>query len=127
MLSTSLQRVTRQASVLVLGVLGTLLMSTSAIRAQTAYQITNSNGNVLPESAGLYTVMSSCQSVGTLPVTVCTWVLRKLYGDQSQVVVVADAPNGVAPGCTHGTTQQISSGYTRSGCVVYATSAVYGH
>lgn len=127
MLTVSLQRVTRHASMLVLGVMGTLLMSMSASQAQTAYQVTNSNGNVLPESAGLYTSSNSCQSVPNMPVTVCTWVLRKLYGDQGAVVIVAHAPNGVAPGCTYGTTQQISSGYTRSGCIVYATSAVYGH
>jgi len=84
--------------------------------------ITSSAGTILPAAASLYTVVSNCSGQ---PAS-CTWLVRKLYGNQSQVVVVVHAPNGVNPACNSGVTQQVTSGYTRSGCSVSALSTVYG-
>ena len=87
--------------------------------------ITSSNGTILPSAASLYTVQASCQS-GTWH-TVCTWVVRKLYGDNSAVIAVTHAPAGVNPACNSGVTQQVTTGYVRSSCVLSALSTVYGN
>jgi YD repeat-containing protein len=87
--------------------------------------ITASNGTILSSAAGLYTVEASCSS-GQWH-TACTWVVRKLYGNQSAVVVVAHAPNGTSPACNSGTTQQITTGYYLSGCSLTALSTAYGN
>jgi YD repeat-containing protein len=84
--------------------------------------ITNWNGTILPAAASLYTVEASCSS-GQWH-TACTWVVRKLYGNQGAVVVVAHAPNGANPACSSGTTQQITTGYVLTGCAL--SSTVYG-
>ena len=106
-----------------------LLSASAASLAQSAYQITDTSGNVLSASASLYTSSYNCYNQGgpPMPAAICVWTLRKLYGDMSAVVVAVDAPHGSAPGCVYGSTQMIASGYTRSGCIVYATAAAYGH
>jgi len=88
--------------------------------------ITSSNGTIVASAASLYTVNSSCQSSPPWA-TVCSWVVRKLYGDNSAVIAVVDAPNGTNPGCSKGVTQSITTGYVRSGCMLSALSTVYGH
>jgi len=125
MILTSLQRVMRRLSKLALGLAGACLLSAPVSNAQTVYQITNWDGTILPSAAGLYTVDRSCYNP-TQGVTVCLWLARRLYGNFHPVVVGAHGPGGVDPACYPGVTQQIDSGYTRSGCVVYATAAVYG-
>ena len=86
--------------------------------------ITSSAGTILPAAASLYTVLSSCNGIPK----VCTWIVKKLYGDlQPVVVVVQQPPNSTDPACNLGGTQQITSGYSRSLCLLVATSAVYGH
>jgi len=126
---STLQRVTRRIPKIAAGLLGTFLMSASVSNAQSVFQITDINGNVIPAAAGLYYSSYFCYNAGgpPMPAQICIWTLRKLYGDFSAVVVVADQPHGNAPGCVNGGTQMISSGYTRSSCFVYATAAVYGH
>ena len=89
----------------------------------TSYAITSSAGTILPAAASLYTVAASCSGTPA----VCSWVVRKLYGDQGAVVVVVQPPpNATNPACYFGNTQQITSGYSRSVCQVTATAAVYG-
>jgi hypothetical protein len=128
MISKAIQRVMR-AWKLGISLLGVFLVTTSVSPAQSAYQITDSGGNVLSASSSLYTSSYSCYNSGgpPMPATICTWVLRKLYGDMSAVAVFVDQPHGSAPGCVNGGTQVLASGYTRSGCIVYATAAAYGH
>ena len=113
-----------RVSALSIGLLGAICLSTSAVNAQTVIQITNYDGTVLSSAASLYTNYRHCAPSG--PTTVCEWYLRKLYGDNSAVVVTINT-NGGDPACYSGFTQYIVSGYTRSGCTVYATSAVYGN
>ena len=125
MMSNSLQRVTRRLSKLVLGLAGAYLLSAPVGNAQTVYQITNWDGTILPSAAALYTVDKFCYNP-TQGVTVCLWHTRRLYGNYHPVVVVAHGPGGVDPACYSGVTQQIDSGYTRSGCAIFATAAVYG-
>jgi hypothetical protein len=69
--------------------------------------------------------MRSCYNP-TQGVSVCTYVLRRLYGNQSAVAVVAHGPGGVDPACYYGVTQMLANGYSRSGCSFAASSAVYG-
>lgn len=88
----------------------------------TYISITSSTGTILPAAASLYMVASYCNGQ---PAS-CTWRVQKLYGDQGVVVVVVHAPNGVNPACNNGVTQQLTSGYTRAGCVARALSTVYG-
>lgn len=121
--STSLQRIVRKIATLGVAAAGVMALHTSVSEAQTVIQITNSDGTVLPGSASLYTSYRHCAPSG--PVTVCDWTLRKLYGDNSAVVVAINTAGG-DPACYSGFTQYIVSGYTRSGCIVYATSSVYG-
>lgn len=89
--------------------------------------ITGSNGAILPSAASLYNVSNNCQS-GQWH-TACTWMVRKSYGDFSAVAVVVRAPDGspTTPACTNGTTQQLSSGYVRSGCSLSVESTLYGN
>ena len=85
--------------------------------------ITSSTGAILPAAASLDTVVSSCSGQPQ----VCTWLVRKLYGDLNPVVVVVQPPpNATNPACWSGATQQITSGYSRSACAVSALSTVYG-
>jgi YD repeat-containing protein len=88
----------------------------------TSITITSGTGTILPAAAALYAVTTTCSGQPTS----CTWLVRKLYGDQGTVVVVVHAPNGVNPACNSGVTQQITSGYSRSGCTASALSTVYG-
>jgi YD repeat-containing protein len=89
----------------------------------TYISITSSAGAILPAAASLYTVTSSCSGQPQA----CTWLVRKLYGDQNPVVVVVQPPpNATNPACWSGATQQITSGYSRSGCSLSALSTVYG-
>lgn len=127
MRSTIQQRFVRQVSMLIIGIAGLSGLPAAVTQAQSVIQITNYDGTVLPASASLYTVYRKCTSVGGPQATVCEWYLRKLYGDNSAVVVTVHAPNGVDPACYAGGTQFIASGYTRSGCTVYATTVAYGH
>jgi hypothetical protein len=128
MLTTSLRRVTRHVSKLSLGLSAALLMSAAVSNAQSSYQITDWSGNILPAAAGLYTVSWNCYNAGgpPMPATICTWYVRRLYGSNYPVVVVADYPHASPPGCHNGVTQQIDAGYTRSNCGVFASAAVYG-
>ena len=123
---TSLRCVTRRLSILAVALFGTYFMSAPVSNAQSVYAITNWDGTILSSAASLYTVMNYCYNP-TNGVTVCTWVVRKLYGDQHAVVAVAEYPAGTTPACDSGVTQQITSGYTRSGCSLTATAAVYGN
>ena len=125
MIPNSLQRVMRRVSTLALGLAGAYLLSAPIGTAQTVYPITNWDGTILPSAASLYTVGKYCYNP-TAGVTVCLWHVRRLYGNFSPAVFVAHGPGGVDPACYSGFTQQIDSGYTRSGCSVYATAAVYG-
>jgi hypothetical protein len=126
MKTTSLRCVTRRLSILAVALFGTYFASAPVSNAQSVYAITNWDGTILPSAASLYTVMNYCYNP-TYGVTVCTWVVRKLYGDQSAVVAVAEYPAATIPACDSGVTQQITSGYTRSGCYLTATAAVYGN
>jgi hypothetical protein len=128
MIPISLQRATRRYPALALGLFGTFLMVASVGNAQSSYQITDSSGNIVPAASSLYTVSSSCYNAGgpPMPAQICTWVVRKLYGDNNPVVVVVDSPHATPPGCQYGATTQISSGYTRVNCQVWASAAVYG-
>lgn len=120
-----LQRVTR--AIHVLGLLGACLLTAATSSAQTTYQITNWDGTIVPAAAHLYTAQVQCYNSSSLPpATICSFVVRRLYGSQSAVVVVMDYPNGSEPGCYNGVTQQIDSGYSRSSCAIFATAAVYG-
>jgi hypothetical protein len=129
MVSTKLRRVTRRISRVAAGMLGTFLVSASVSHAQSVIQITDINGNVVPAAVGVYASGYYCYNAGgpPMPAQICIWTLRKVYGDFSVVVVIADAPHGNPPGCVNGATQSISGGYTRSNCFVYATAAAYGH
>ena len=121
--STSLQRVVRNVSALGIALAGALAFHASVSQAQTPIQITNYDGTVLAGSASLYTTYRHCAPSG--PATICEWYLRKLYGDNSAVVVTINTAGG-DPACYSGFTQYIVNGYTRSGCAVYASSSVYG-
>lgn len=122
MYSNLLQRIAR-ISTLGIGLVGVLCLSTSAVNAQSVIQITNWDGTVLPAHAALYTTSRHCAPSG--PVTVCDWYVRKLYGDNYPVVVTVNTAGG-DPACLSGFVVQQASGYTRSGCMVFATAAVYG-
>lgn len=128
MVSPSLQRATRRLSKLALGLPLALLMSTSVSNAQSSYQITDWSGNIVPAAAGLYTVQWNCYNAGgpPMPATICSWYVRRLYGSNYPVVVVNDYPHATPPGCQNGITYQLDPGYTRSGCGVFASAAVYG-
>jgi hypothetical protein len=127
MQSISLRRVTRRVAMLA-GLVGALALSTSVGHATTWHQITNADGTIYAPAAGLYTVATWCYtSSGAYTATVCHWYVRKLYGDQSAVVVVIHQPNGVDPACYSGYTAQISSGYSRSQCILYASDTAYGN
>ena len=121
----SLQRIARAIPKVAVGVLGAYLLSSPASYGQSLIAITNWDGTVLSSAAGLYTTSRSCYNP-TAGVTVCTYVLRRLYGNQSAVVVVAHGPGGIDPACYYGVTQQIAPGYSRSGCSIVASSDVYG-
>lgn len=121
--STTLQRVARRLSTLVIGIVGMVCLSTSVGNAQSVIQITNWDGTVLPAHAHLYTMFKHCAPSG--PVTVCDWYVRKLYGD-NYAVIVAVHTGGVDPACNGGFTVHQLSGYSRSGCLVYVSTAVYG-
>jgi hypothetical protein len=125
MKTASLRCVTRRLAVLAVALVGTYVVSTPVSNAQTVYAITNWDGTILPSAASLYEVQNYCYNP-TNGVTVCTWVVRKLYGDQHAVVAVAHYPAGTTPACNSGVTQQITGGYTRSSCSLTATAAVYG-
>jgi hypothetical protein len=122
--SAILRRAARRFSTLAFSLAGALALSTSVGNAQSTIQLTNWVGTVYPAHAHLYTVYKKCSGQYW---TVCEWYVRKLYGDNSAVVVVVHAPNGVDPACNSGTTQYIVSGYTRSACAVYVSSAQYGN
>src|SRR3982750_526859 len=111
--TTLLRRIVRRVSTLGVGLAGAIALYASVSHAQTVIQITNYDGTVLAASASLYTTYRHCAPSG--PVTVCDWYLRKLYGDNSAVVVTINT-NGGDPACYSGFTQYIVSGYTRSGC-----------
>jgi len=98
--------------------------SSSSSGGPTYIAITSSAGAILPSAASLYRVEASCSS-GQWH-TACTWVVRKLYGGQAAVIAVVHAPAGTNPACNSGTTQQITTGYVRSGCSLSALSTVYG-
>jgi YD repeat-containing protein len=100
-------------------------VTTASSSQPTHYAITTSNGVIVPAASSLYQVENSC-SGGTWH-TACTWLVRKKYGNYMPVIVVVRAPDGAVPACTNGTTQQVSSGYTRSVCALSATAAVYGN
>jgi hypothetical protein len=127
MVSTSLQRVTR-LSRFALALPIVLLLKVSPANAQASYPITDSSGNIVPAAAGLYTVVWNCYNAGgpPMPAAICSWYVRRLYGTNYPVVVVNDYPHATPPGCQYGVTSQIDPGYTRSGCAVYASAAVYG-
>ena|SRR5689334_10265919 len=129
MVSTPLHRVTRRLSKLALGLPVALLMTASTVsNAQSVYQITDWDGNLVPAAVGIYTVQSNCYNSGgpPMPALICTWIVRRLYGSQTPVIVVNDYPHATPPGCFYGITYQIDSGYSRSNCGVFATAAVYG-
>jgi hypothetical protein len=126
MKSTTLQRIARRTSMFVAGLAGAVCLSTSVGNAQTTIQLTNWDGTVFPAHAHLYTTYKKCTSTGGSQVTVCEWYIRKLYGDNSAVVVTIHAPNGSDPACQSGSVVHIVSGYTRSSCAVFASAAVYG-
>jgi hypothetical protein len=125
MKSASLHRVTRKLPLVVVALLGTYLSSAPVSNAQSVIAITNWDGTVLPSAAHLYTTSDYCYNPHPT-VTVCTWVLRKIYGDNSAVAVVAHYPAGQVPACGSGVTQHLTSGYSRSFCSITATAAVYG-
>ncbi len=99
--------------------------SSSSSGGPTYVAITSSNGTILASASTLYVVDNSCSS-GQFH-TACTWLVRKLYGDQSAVIAVVRAPDGAIPACTNGTTQNVTAGYVRSGCSLSALSTVYGN
>jgi hypothetical protein len=121
----SLHCAMRRLSMVAVALLGTYFVSAPVSNAQTVYAITNWDGTILPSAASLYTRQDYCYNP-TYGVTVCTWVIRKLYGDNSAVIAVAHYPNGAVPACNSGVTQHITSGYSRSFCSLTATAAVYG-
>lgn len=105
--------------------LAAFVLTTSAAGAQTSYQLTDWQGNLTSTAAGLYEVQNYCYNP-TNGVTVCTWLVRRLYGSNHPVIVIAEYPAATQPACDNGVVQQIDSGYTRSGCQVYASAAVFG-
>jgi len=98
-------------------------VTTGSTSTPTSMPVTGSTGAVVPAAASLYTVVASCSGVPR----VCSWVVRKLYADGAAVIAVVHAPNGTDPACNSGVTQQISNGYSRSGCSLSALSSVYGN
>jgi hypothetical protein len=121
--STTLSRFVRRVSAAGVALAGAICLTTSVGNAQTVIQITSWDGTVLPAAASLYTTSRHCAPAG--PVTVCDWYVRRLYGENAAVVVTINTAGG-DPACYSGFTQYIVSGYSRSGCAVYATAAVYG-
>jgi YD repeat-containing protein len=102
---------------------GTTSGQSSSTSVSTFYQITDGNGNVVSAAASLYTV-SAGRAGGP---NVYYWQVVQAYGSKAAVIVVTTGVNGSPPACAGGTTQQISTGYQRSGCVSYAAPSVYGH
>lgn len=127
MISRTTQRIMRGPK-LAIGLLAAMLVTASTSQAQSSYQVTDYNGNVIPAAASLYNSSYWCYNAGgpPMPAQICIWTLRKLYGDMSAVVVVVDQPHGNPPGCVNGGNQVLVSGYTRVNCTVYASAAVYG-
>lgn len=123
---TTFRRAARRFSLTGLGLAAVIGLTTSVGNAQSTIQLTDWSGNVYPAHAHLYTTFKSCHNPHPL-VTVCDWYIRKLYGDNSAVVVTVHAPNGSDPACSAGTTVHIVSGYTRSGCGIFVTTAAYGN
>jgi hypothetical protein len=109
------------------GTPGPVELGTFTTAAPSSYAITTSNGTIVPAASGLYQVENGCSS-GQWH-TACTWVVRKKYGNMGPVVVVVRAPDGnpAVPACTNGTTQQITTGYTRSVCSLSALASAYGN
>ena len=123
MVSTMLRRIALRVATLGIGLASVIGLSTSVANAQSVIQITSWDGTVLPAHAHLYTTSRHCAPAG--PVTVCDWYVRKLYGDNYAVVVTVNTAGG-DPACLSGFVVHQLSGYTRSGCMVFASTAVYG-
>jgi YD repeat-containing protein len=88
-------------------------------------QITDTAGSALASASALYGTTTSCS--GGFPLTSCTWVLAKKYGNLASVWSTLGIN---APGCPLGITTASTTGYQRpstSNCQINALASVYGH
>lgn len=94
----------------------------SVLSIYTAYEITDSNGSVIPAAASLYT-----SSTWTEYPQVNFWAVSQAYGSKSYVVIANTQAYSGQSACQYGTTQMVASGYQRNACVLYASPSAYGH
>src|SRR4051794_37684496 len=103
--STSLRRIVRRVSTLVIALAAPMGPSASGANAQSVVQIQNFDGTILASAGSLYTTYRHCAPTGG-GVPVCEWYVRKLYGDNAAVVVTINV-NGGDPACYSGFTQYV--------------------
>lgn len=101
---------------------GTTSGQSAAASASTFYQITNSSGTSI---SSLYTSAETVLS-GTKPVQYY-WHVNQAYGTGAIVLRSSSSVYTMPTLCADASTQSITSGYQRSGCVVLAAPSVYGH